>query len=297
LSGDAAADASSVLRAIRAGHLYVAVDAAAGPPAFEFTVSNDNGTVGAGDQITDNGPVTLRVRSNAPPGFAATIWNGAAPVSADRHEPEFAVQAPPGPATYWVEIRATGHMPDVPWISSNPVYVRPRDFVGVRPPVRPPASRTIALFDPQRPERWRVEQDPASLGAVDFPLGARGPEIRWRYGLGGGTPAHQYAALVVDAPDGLGSADRLSFAARADRPARIAVQLRTERDRWQRTVFVDTFNQDRSVYFDEFTAIGETQTAKPPLDKVRSILFVIDLTHAKPGTSGRVWITEPRLQN
>jgi hypothetical protein len=238
----------------------------------------------------------LRVRSNAPQGFAATVWNGATAVSADRHEPEFTVQVPPGPAAYWVEIRATGRLPDVPWVTSNPVYVRPRDFVGTRAPVRAPATRSLVLFDPRTSNRWRVEQDPASLGAVDFPDGERGPEVRWRFGLGGGTPASQYAALAVDTPAGLADGDRVSFVARAERPARVAVQLRAEHERWQRSVFVDTFNLDRTVYFDEFTPVGETQTWKPPLDKVRSILFVIDLTHAKPGTSGRVWISQPVLQ-
>jgi len=275
--------------------LYTAVDGAATPPSFEFTASNDNGTVGPGDQITDNGPLTLRVRSNAPAGFAATVWNGATAVAADRREPEFSLQVPAGPASYWVEIRAAGRLSDVPWITSNPVYVRPRDFVGIRPALRPPASRSVALLDPRATDRWRVEQDPASLGAVDVLQSTRGPEVRWRFGLGGGTPASQYAALVVDTPEGLASADRLSFVNRAERPARIEVQLRADAGRWQRSVYVDTFNQERTVFFDELTPIGETAMWKPPLDQVRSILFVIDLTHAKPGASGRVWISEPAL--
>ena len=39
-SGDAAADAALVMRAIRAGHLYTAIDGLASPPAFEFTATN-----------------------------------------------------------------------------------------------------------------------------------------------------------------------------------------------------------------------------------------------------------------
>ena len=57
------------------------------------------------------GPVTLHVRSNAPPGFTTTIWNGAKLLSGDHHEQDFTVTAPDGAGVYRVEIRATGRLP------------------------------------------------------------------------------------------------------------------------------------------------------------------------------------------
>jgi hypothetical protein len=45
LTGDAARDAAVLMRAIRAGHLYTAIDAIASPPSFEFTATNRHGTV------------------------------------------------------------------------------------------------------------------------------------------------------------------------------------------------------------------------------------------------------------
>ena len=48
---------ASIMRAIRAGHLYTAVDAVATPPSFEFTATNDRGTVRAGGSAsTPAGP-------------------------------------------------------------------------------------------------------------------------------------------------------------------------------------------------------------------------------------------------
>ena len=41
---------------------------------------------------------------------------------------------------------------------------------------------------------------------------------------------------------------------------------------------------------------GPTATIKPPLADVRSLLFVVDTTNTKPGTSGLIWITDPVLQ-
>src|SRR3954471_21879295 len=90
-SGDAAADARVLMRAIRGGHLYTAIDGRATPASFEFSASNEHGTVNEGDELGVGGPVTLRVRSNAPPAFTTTIWANGSVLSGDHHEQEFAV--------------------------------------------------------------------------------------------------------------------------------------------------------------------------------------------------------------
>src|SRR4029079_7734096 len=122
LTGSADTDASTILRAIRNGHLYVAVDGIATPPSFEFSASNDFGTVHEGDELAVGGPVTLHVRSNAPPRFTTIVWDGATMVS-EQNGPEMTVQAPAGPAVYWIEIRSSGGNP-LAWVRSNPIYLR-----------------------------------------------------------------------------------------------------------------------------------------------------------------------------
>ena len=116
-------------RAIRAGHLYSAVDGAASPPAFEFTATNALGTAHAGDRtLRPAARSTLHVRSNAPPGFTTTVWNGADDsLSGDHHEQDFSVRFETpgaGGGVYWVEIRATGQVADASLDHSNPIYVR-----------------------------------------------------------------------------------------------------------------------------------------------------------------------------
>jgi len=295
LTGDAAADASVVVRAIRAGHFYTVIDAAAGPPSFDFAGTNAQASVHAGDQLLTRGPLTLHVRSNAPRGFMTTVWNGAVPLAADRTEQEFSVEAPEGPGAYWVEIRATDRVPPLPWITSNAIYVRAAD-APAKLPGRPPATQAMPLFADRLTPTWHVEHDTASLAAVDAVATTSGSELRVRFGLGGGTPAGQYAALATDLPTGVGRGDRLTFTARAEHPLRLSVQLRTATHRWQRSVYVDRFDQVRTVFFDDMMPIGATDTFKPPLPEIGSILFVVDLTNAKPGTSGRFWISQPALQ-
>ena len=258
LTGDAAADAPIVMRAIRAGHLYTAVDGAATPPAFEFTATNSLGTVRPGDQLATSGPVTLHVRSNAPDGFTTTIWDGMKAIASDRREQDFTVDAPAGPAVYWAEIRAAGRLSAVPWITSNAIYVRAPE-AAAPPPTRPPARTSHALFDARALDSWRIEHDPTSVGAVDLVTSATGENsLRLRFGLSGGAPASQFSALTVDTPHGIAPSDRIAFVARAEHPMRISVQIRTDKARWQRSIYIDTFNQPRTIFLDEFTPVGET---------------------------------------
>lgn len=300
-SGDAAADARVLMRAVRSGHLYTAVDGAATPASFEFTATNEHGTVHEGDELGVGGPVTLRVRSNAPPGFTTTVWSGTKRLGTDHHDQDFTVEAPADPAVYWVEIRATGRPTEVAWVRSNPIYVRGAEPVG-QLPSRPRAQTSVQIFEGSA-EGWRAEHDPTSLAAVDRAPIVGGAELRFRYGLAGGTPAGQVAALAFDTPHGIAGYDRLTFSIRAEHPMRIAVQLRAgddqgeaSRERWKRTVYVDTTAQERTIYFDDLMPVGETHTFRPIFGGIRSILFVVDATNTKMGDSGRIWVKKAALE-
>ena len=305
LSGDAAADAAIVMRAIRAGHLYVAVDAVATPPSFEFSATNDLGTVHEGDQLGVGGPVSLRVRSNAPSEFTTTVWSGANVLGEEHHEQEFSVQAPDGPGVYSVEIRAPGRRgaaPAVPWIRSNAIYVRPPGGEDPRR-ARDTAAATEPIFDGRTAAGWRVEHDPTSLAAVEVASMVGGGELRFRYGLAGGDAPGRVAALAFDTPHGTAPYDRLGLTIRAEHPMRISLQLRMGEDqgeasseRWQRTLYVDTTHKERTIYFDDLTPVGDTHTPMPVFPAIRSLLLVIDATNTTPGDSGRIWIRRAELQ-
>jgi hypothetical protein len=301
-SGDAVADARVLMRAIRSGHLYTAVDGAATPASFEFTATNEHGTVNEGDELGVGGPVTLRVRSNAPSEFTTIIWKGGGKVfSTDHHEQDFTAQAPPEPAVYWVEIRATGRAAQVTWVRSNPIYVRGPEAVE-RLPDHPAATQRVPIFDGTA-NGWRVEHDPLSLAAVEVAPSADRAELRFRYRLAGGASVGQVVALAFDTPRGVAGYDRLSFSIRAEHPMRISVQLRAgddqgaaSRERWKRTVYVDGSAQDRTIFFDDLMPVGETHTVRPIADGIRTVLFVVDATNTKLGDSARIWIKKAALE-
>jgi hypothetical protein len=312
LTGDAAADGAAVMRAIRAGHLYTAVDALASPPYFEFTATNAQATVREGDQLAAGSPVTLRVASNAPPGFTTSVWNGPRLVGEEHRDQAFTVPVPGGePAQYWVEIRAPGRprgawggrttVTSLPWIRSNAIYIRSAEPPpGL--PARPAATVRDAMFNGRTIDGWRAEHEPNSLAVVEPAAIVGGAELRLRYGLAGGDAPGRVAALAHDTPRGIAAYDRLAVTLRAEHPMRISIQLRVgdqgeaAGERWQRTIYVATAHEDRTVFFDDFMPLGNTHTFRPPLADIRSILFVIDATNAKAGDSGRVWIQRAELQ-
>jgi hypothetical protein len=297
LSGDAAADGPMLMRAIRAGHLYTAVDAVATPAAFEFTATNDRATVHEGDELGAGEPITLRVHSNAPAAFTTTVWMNGTPMSGDHHEPDFTVGTTGEPAVYWAEIRATGQTNPLTWIRSNPIYVR-----GPEPPTRPPAqpasTQTVPIFDGKSEAGWRVEHDPTSLVAVDPAPIVGGTELRFRFGLSGGAPGGQVAALVYDTPKGVAPNDRMTFSIRAEHPMRISVQLRAPDGarRWERTVYIDPTTRDYTLPLDDFRPVRPATESSPDLSAIASVLFVVDANHTKPGTSGRIWLKRVALE-
>lgn len=297
LSGEALGDAALLVRAIRAGHLYSAIDGFASPPSFELTASNLLGTVHEGDALGTGGPVTLRVHSNAPIDFTTTIFAGARGLTKDRHEQDVTVQAPEAPDVYRAEIHPPGN--PTAWLVSNAIYVRPPQ-TPAKPPLRPPATASEPLFDGKTTTGWQVEADPKSRAALEVTTGLAGPELRWRYALANDTPSGEFAGISYTTVNGVAPNDRLSFRVRAERPMRISMQLRNwakpANDRWQRSVYVDTFEQERTLFFDDLTPVGMTSTWRPVLSEVRSVIFTIDTTNTKPGSAGRVWIRNVALQ-
>jgi hypothetical protein len=300
-SGDAAADARVLMRAIRGGHLYTAIDGTATPASFEFSASNEHGTVNEGDELGVGGPVTLRVRSNAPPAFTTIIWKDGGVISADHHEADVRVEVGADPAVYRAEIRSTGQAAPITWARSNPIYVRGPDAAPRAEP-RAAATTSVSIFDGTT-QAWHVEHDPTSLAAVDLAPMVGGAELRFRFGLSGGASVGQVAALAFDTPGGLAAYDRLAFSIRAEHPMRISVQLRAgddqgpaARERWKRTVYADVSAQERTIFFDDVRPVGETHTFAPILGGIRAILFVVDATNTRLGDSGRIWIRKAALE-
>jgi hypothetical protein len=302
LSGDATADAQLVIDALRAGHLYVAVEGWATPPAFELRAMRGSTIAAvAGDRLDPGGPFTLHVRSNAPTGFEVLVWRNGHLI-AERNERQFELPVGGDRGIYLVEVRRPNSDGLPAWITSNPIYVRDETVPPAMPVISVGEVESGSLFDGKTTAGWSYESDRSSLGVLDVAPLTSGGRVRLRYGLSGGARVGQYGAAAVSTPTGVEAADAVAFTIRAEAPMRISLQVRAEvpdgpPERWETSVYVETSEQPRMVRFDEMKPVGTTHSPRPPKASVRAILFVIDTTNTKPGASGRLWLGNVRLVN
>lgn len=288
-TGDAGADAATLLAALRGGRHYIAATGLASPPSFAFTATP-----------ASPGMTALDIRSNTPAGFV-TILRQRGRAIETRREPSFSVTVPDKDGPYRVEIRAGDRPESLAWVFSNPIWTGPgASAVGATAPVT--VSRRRPLFDGKSAAGWGTETDPTSLAALDVAQTTTGAELRLRFGLSGGSAINQFAALVVETPGGLGTFDHLTFSARAERPMRISVQARATRegadpDRWQRSIYLDEQPREHTVRFSDMRPIATPLGATPRPESVYTLVFVVELTNNKPGSSGRLWIRSAELRN
>jgi hypothetical protein len=301
LTGDAGVDAENVIDALRRGRLYTVIDALATPGGLQFDAATEERTVAIGGALSTGTPVELQARATAPEEAEIVLFHDGE-IVARRTGPALEYRATGEPAAYRVEVRLPGsrHATPVPWIVSNPIYVREQGW----PPEMP--ARTAAIEHsplPIEPDAaaWSVEHDPSSQAGA-APAEGEPAALTFGFRIASGTPAavSPYAALMHPLPEGIDVFDRVSFVAGADRPLRVSVQLRLggpqEGERWRRSVYVGTQPREITVTLDEMTAAGPTTTRRPAPGLVRALLFVIDTTHAVPGFSGEIHLRDVRLE-
>jgi hypothetical protein len=302
LSGNPVSDAHAVLTALRSGRSYLAVDGWATPAAFEFTASSGGRSVGEGETLSGGGPVRLQVRSNRPAGYRTTVWRDGEPLDGGHDERAFELSVGGEAATYSVEIARTGRREEPAWLTSNVITVGERRTNGPTDEEArlPDPAGGVPIFDGRTLEGWLKESDRSSLAAIDVFPGVTGGRLRFKYGLAGGAMVGQYSATAVSTPSGIEGLAGVRFTGRAEKPMRIAVQVRADIDpatseRWERSVVLDPAADPRMVRFDDMTPVGDTHTPHPPAQYVRAIMFVVDTTHTRPGASGTIFLEDVRL--
>jgi hypothetical protein len=294
MSGDAASDAATIITAIVEGNVYSSLDGLARPGAFSFVGASGGIRVGVGGRLPVGQPVELTVASNAPADARIVLLKDGAMI-AEAAGATLHHTAPAGPGVYRVEVTlpAAPGNPPVPWILSNPIYVRP-PVGAVTTPAAAGSQRSVQYADGPA-VGWGLEKSARALGALDVLKAIGGTELSLRYALGGTRAEGPFVALTMPA-GGLSAYDRLTFTARAVRPMRVSVQLRAPRgpegERWHRSVYLDETARRVTVFFADMTPRGATSTPQPDLAGVRDVLFVIDTVNTAPGANGQLWIDE-----
>ena len=143
----------------------------------------------------------------------------------------------------------------------------------------------------------RSDRSEVSVAPVD-PLQRRiagQPPMAWSFALSPGTPAGQFAAIQIPIIGGLAAFDRVRFTVSSPKPLRAWVQLRApvgNTDRWGTTFYADAEERQVDVLLSAFLPIGVTSSEQPPLDRVDTLLFVVDTMNFLPGATGSMVLSE-----
>ncbi len=298
LSGEAGVDARRVLDAIHQGRAFSTIDGVATPGQLAFSAATGSYTARMGESLDASGPVTLTVETNAvEPAEIRLIKDG------------LVVQTSPGlrasrvesaePAVYRVEVvmPSVPGRPSVPWLVSNPIYVRRPS--AKNPPAQRPAVEVTTIYANGPAKGWDVERSVRSSGALDVVPDTTGTLMAFRYALGGTASESPFAAIAIPIT-GAEAGTAVRFRVRASQPTRVSVQLRVPTagggQRWRAgSVYLDETARTVTVPFRTMRPTDGATSSSVPLADVRSMLIVVDHTHTPLGTSGRLWMDDVAL--
>ncbi len=293
-TGNAMVDAPHLLDAIRQGRSFTVIDALATPGALDFSAASGPHTARMGEDLAVDGTVTLRARLAAPAGTTLVVFRDGVRVAT---QADLASGIAVDAGVYRLEAylpSRTGSRP-VPWLLTNPIYVGfNRDLPA------PPVEEVSLSRIPARLADAAAEMgagDTSAVTDVDPPTGtiAGDASAAWTFALAPGTARGQFAALQIPTHGGLAAFDRVRFTVMSDRPLRAWTQLRATvatTERWGRTFYTGEQPRTIELRLDDFQPIGPNAAPKPPLERVDSILFVVDTLNTLPGTKGTITISD-----
>jgi hypothetical protein len=274
LTGNPAADARVIVDAIRQGRVFTVVTAIAAPGYVDLRA----------------GKGTVSVKASIPRD-AELVVVGNGRELAHAAMPEAVSRLAPGVTAARVEVRVAGSpgSPPVPWLVTNPVYFLPRPLAPASIP--PPAGIAVPLSGEPS---WHIEKDPRSVATLT--TSAR--QLSLEYTLAPGARASQFVAVGADVKGGLSGLEQLLFSASARRPSRVSAQLRYAQrggERWGSSLYVDSTPREIVVPIDRMRPLDRQAGSAPDPAGASSLLFVVDLTNAKPGDSNSFSITAVRI--
>ncbi len=281
-TGNAEHDSRLLLDAIRGGRVFTAIDGVAGPAWLDYSADLGGARMEMGEELPFAKGIRLSVRSTLPAGGSLVLLRNGVEVD-ESASPALSVVAD-GPGAYRVEARTSRSpgTPPVPWLVSNPIYLT---VSSVEQPSTVAVERVLDLRT-----AGRIEKDSGSFATLVEADGRHTLEFRLR----GWDRSSQYVALVVPLPRPRPQADRLLFSVRSSGAMRMSVQFRFDDrggERWGRSVYLAPDSSEHAVTLESLIS-DVPRSSRPDFAEASSLLFVIDLTNARPGTTGRIEVSD-----
>ena len=301
LVGNAVSDAEVLFRGIRAGRIYTIIDASGDVQKFTFTARSGSVTTGMGGRLKSDGTVTIDANiENASVETRIVLLKDGGILAVEQGS-----NLTYTTATYSGVFRVEGWLkgkfetPPIPWLVSNPIYVGDYDDKSAINVVRDNVKISGTLVEDADMTNWVIEKDPESQVSVRSFDPLHPSMLQLDYELSKRKAKSAYAAVVHSVIVNAAKHDRIVFSGRADRPMRLAVQLRlsdeSSIERWQRSVYLDESFREITVFFDQMKPIGQTNIKRFRLMDARALLFVIDTLNTRTGTPGAVSLKNVRV--
>lgn len=275
-AGDAASDDRALITSIRNGRVFTVIDALA-DAGFVDVETSATGQYSVTYAIPDGADLIMVKdgHDSAPLQQGQTGTHRLSAEDASAPVVRFEVRVPYAPGT-----------PPVPWLVTNPTYFRP--------PVSEPPSVTSGATLRLPPEtQWHSEHDQQTAARLQNLRG----EVTLDYTLGRGERRSQFAAAVGDLRGHAPTFASILFSVTASHPGRISVQLRYGGElRWARSVYVDESVREVRVPVDRLIPADFQKGRPPDTSTADSLLFVADLTNARPGDSNTVHVSNLRFE-
>lgn len=298
---DGAQDEALVLRALRAGRGYGALDALADASGFLLEARCGGRRALPGESLPLAGQAEIRADADAPAGTTLVLLKNGEEVARGpriRHRTgEAGVYRVEG---YLDPALAPGSG-RLPWILSNPVYVFDAEEIEARAararllPEETPWPRSVQVLEdfegPSLSPRWQIDRAPDSAAQASLDGGA----LRLDYSLGPGQKTH--ASICDWGPLDLSEARSLVFRVRADRPTRFDVQVRVTdlvpagTRIWRGSVRAQTDWKRVAVPLAGLKTY-DRRGGRPDLGQVQGIYFHMDEAMLAPGSRGTLWIDD-----
>ena len=282
LTGDASADAAMLLAAIRRGRMFTIIDGVAAPALLDFHAVRGAARASMGDTIAP-GPASFSVNAAAPSEARIVLLRNG-DLLAQASGGALTLDVPAAEGAYRVEVLVPGAPgdPPVPWMVSNPIYFQ-RTLAAPLHPSDPPASVPLPPGI-----SWHVEKDRGSTASVITSPG----EVAFFYRLRGPGRSSQFAAAAAELQGRATETGAVTFTAAAVRPARVSVRLRySGGERWAHSVYLDATPRDIVVPIGAMRPADHQIGRQPAATTAVSLLFVVDLTNALPGSANTVRIS------
>jgi hypothetical protein len=292
--GEAVADARALTAAVREGHMFTSIASFAQLSAFEARALSGHAASVPGGYLDISDPVAIEAAIAAPAGTTLSVVRDGELVY-ETVASQLRIDVGRQPGAYRIEARLPWQSRTaIPWVLTNPIYV---GLAGVhhRAGVVPALSTTRRA--PVATHLWTAEASAGSAShLLPVTLADGTPAIEWQYSLSGGERGSQYAAVRFPVSGSLVGDTRLQLRARSDRPHRVWAQLRAagsgDADRWGVTFFVGGELEQRDLRFQDFRPITAAGDSSPPLERIDSLLLVVDTLNSVPGSTGRIAFTD-----